>query len=217
VRAAAGACWLHWSKWFRGHAAFVLLLLLALSPPAAAADAAGGESVAFIRGFVERAGALAKDESALDAETLKPWRALIAENLDMPAIARFVVGPTWRTILEGERSELTGLIEGRIAELYARRARDSREAAFAVLGTESIGPSEELISSRLIHADGTGEEIDWRVGRTSSGLRILDIVGDGQSLAAAARSECTAILQRNRGDVRALIQSLRLRPGAEDG
>jgi phospholipid transport system substrate-binding protein len=215
VRAAAGDCWLHWPRRFRRSVAFAIFFI-ALSGTAAAGPA-GGESVAFIRGFVERAGTLARDDSALDAETLKPWRALIAENLDMPAIARFVVGPTWRTILEDERSELTGLIEARIAELYARRARESREASFEILGAESIGPSEELVGSRLTHADGSDEGIDWRVGQTPSGLRILDIVGDGQSLAAAARSECTAILQRNRGDVRALIEALRLRSGAEDG
>jgi phospholipid transport system substrate-binding protein len=194
--------------WLGGLAA-VLLVAAVLMPGAHAADRSA-DSAAFVRGFVERAGALAQDEAPLDATTLRPWRALVGESLDMGSIARFVVGPVWRDASEEERSTLTGLIESRIAELYARRARKERGAAFDVLGAQAIAPAEDLVSSRLTPADGAAQSIDWRVGWTQAGPRILDIVADGNSLAAAKRSECTAILQRNRGDVRALIQALEL-------
>ena len=146
----------------------------------------------------------------MDPATLAPWQQLVAESLDVPAIVAFVVGSAWYSADENERTELVRLIGRQIAALYARRLLKDRDATLSIAGAQPIGADEALVMSRLTRRDGSVESIDWRVRRRAPGdYRILDIVSDGQSLAAAKRAEYAVLLQRSRGDVAGLIQVLR--------
>ena len=187
-------------------AAGVIALLAAANSAAGAADPAD-----LVAGFVQRGADVAAARATLDEAALEPWRQLVADSLDLPAIAAFVVGPAWRSAAEGERAELIRLIGRQIATLYARRVLADRDARLQITGTQSLGPGEALVTSRLTRHDGSVESIDWLVrGRASGGFGIVDIVSDGQSLAAAKRSEYAILLQHGRGDLSSLIEALRL-------
>jgi len=184
----------------------VLAFLGLASPVAGSADPAG-----FVAGFVKRGADIAAARATLDEAALEPWRRLVADSLDLPKIAAFVVGVAWRAASDAERAELIRLIGGQIAALYARRVIADRDAALTITGSQILGPDEALVSSRLRHRDGSVESIDWLVrGRETAGFGIFDIVSDGQSLAAEKRSEYAILLQRSRGDIAGLIEALRL-------
>jgi ABC-type transporter MlaC component len=149
---------------------------------------------------------------------LARWRALLHDSLDLPAIARYVVGPTaWQRTNEEQRAELTTLIEARLAEFYASRVKENAGASLSVSGAEALGEDGWLVSSIVTRADGTSETIEWRVERADGMLRIRDIIAGGNSLAAARRTEYGQILQRNGGDPAALIETLRARALHPDG
>jgi len=182
------------------------LVLAAPSLAASATDAAG-----FVAGFVRQGADIAAAHETLDQAALEPWRRLVAESLDLKAISAFVVGTAWASASPGERDELVQLIGAQIAALYARRVLADRNAALEITGSQTLGPQEALVASRLTRQDGSVESIDWLVhGGAAGGFRIFDIVSDGQSLAVIKRSEYAILLQRNRGDVTSLIQTLRL-------
>ena len=190
-------------------AALGALAFLVLAAPALAASAT--DAAGFVAGFVRQGADIAAAHEALDRAALEPWRRLVAESLDLKAISAFVVGAAWSSASAGERDELTRLIGGQIAALYARRVLADRKAALAITGSQAIGPQETLVASRLTKQDGAVESIDWLVrGVAASGFGIFDIVSDGQSLAAMKRSEYAIVLQRNRGDITSLIEALRL-------
>jgi len=187
-------------------AAALGLLALLLSTPPAIADGAGD----FVAGFVRRGADLATADR-LDEAAMEAWRQLVAQSLDLPGIAAFVVGAAWRSASDGEREQLTGLIGRQIAALYARRVVADRGASLSITGAQPVGAGEELVSSRLTRRDGAVESIDWLVRRRGTGgFGIFDIVSDGHSLAAGKRSEYAILLQRSRGDVAGLIEALRL-------
>jgi ABC-type transporter MlaC component len=173
---------------------------------------------AFIAAFAERAAAIARDHPEVDDEALPEWRALLHDGLDLPAIARFVVGPTaWQRASEAQRVTLIDLIEARLAAFYAGRVEADRKAVLTVTGSETLGEDDWLVTSRLDRPDGSAETIEWRLHRSADGqIRVRDIIADGDSLAAARRTEYGQILQRNEGDPAALIETLRER-GLEEG
>ena len=186
-------------------------LLAFLAPAASSAAGSAADPAAFIAGFVQRGADIAAASPTLDDAALEPWRRLVNEGLDLPSIAAFVVGTPWKGASDGERSELVRLIGGQIAALYARRVAADRDAALTITGSQELGSEEALVASRLTRRDGTVESIDWLVrGRAASGFGIVDIVSDGQSLAAQKRSEYAMLLQRSRGDIAGLIEALRL-------
>jgi phospholipid transport system substrate-binding protein len=193
--------------WRRRGLLAIFAMAVVVSAPLAAETV---DPAAFVATFVERGTAIAREHPAADAMALQEWQALLHDGLDVPAIARFVVGPqAWQRANGTQRSELIGLIEQALAAFYARRVRDEPQASLAVLGSETLGPQEWLVTSRVTRADGSAAMIDWRLRQGAEGLRILDIVADGDSLAAAKRTEYTQILQRNGGNVDGLIRTLR--------
>ena len=190
-------------------AALGALAFLVLASPALAASAT--DAAGFVAGFVQQGADIAAAHETLDQAALEPWRRLVADSLDLKAIAAFVVGAAWSTASSGERDELVELIGRQIAALYARRVLADRKAALEITGSQPLGPQEALVASRLAKRDGSVESIDWLVrGAPAGGFRIFDIVSDGQSLAALKRSEYAIVLQRNRGDITSLIEALRL-------
>ena len=190
-------------------AALGALAFLVLASPALAAGAT--DAAGFVAGFVRQGADIAAAHETLDQAALEPWRRLVADSLDLKAIAAFVVGAAWSTASSGERDELVELIGRQIAALYARRVLADRTAALTITGLQALGPQEALVASRLAKRDGSVESIDWLVrGAAAGGFRIFDIVSDGQSLAALKRSEYAIVLQRNRGDIASLIEALRL-------
>ena len=188
-----------------GFGALAFLVLAAPALAASATDAAG-----FVAGFVRQGADIAAAHEALDQAALEPWQRLVADSLDLKAIAAFVVGTAWSSAGASERDELVRLIGRQIAALYARRVLADRKAALAITGSQVLGPQEALVSSRLTKQDGSVESIDWLVrGSAAGGFGIADIVSNGQSLAAMKRSEYAILLQRNRGDIAGLIEALR--------
>ena len=193
----------------RALAAIGVLALLVPAAPSLAASAT--DAAGFVAGFVQQGADIAAAHDSLDEAALEPWRRLVTTSLDVPTIAAFVVGAAWRSTSDGERDELIRLIGRQIAALYARRVLADRNAALKITGSQPLGPEEALVASRLTRRDGSVESIDWLVrGGAATGFGIFDIVSDGQSLAAAKRSEYAILLQRSRGDVTSLIQALRL-------
>lgn len=184
--------------------------------PALAAEAS--DPAAFIGTFADQAARIAQEHGGPSEAALAQWRALLHEALDLPAIARFVVGPiAWQRATGEQRGELTALIEARLAEFYAKQVEENAGAALAVTGAEPLGETEWLVTSTLTRAGGSTETIEWRVQRSDGTLRIRDIIADGNSLAAARRTEYGQILQRNGGDPAALIRTLRARAPAPAG
>jgi ABC-type transporter MlaC component len=193
----------------RAVAALGALALLVLAVPALAASAT--DAAGFVAGFVRQGADIAASHDTLDQAALEPWQRLVADSLDLKAIAAFVVGPAWSSAASGERDELVRLIGRQIAALYARRVLADRKAALEITGSQPLGSQETLVSSRLTREDGSVESIDWLVrGAAAGGFSIVDIVSNGQSLAAMKRSEYAIVLQRNRGDIASLIEALRL-------
>ena len=135
--------------------AFVVLVVLLDHVPARAAD----DDAVFVSGLAQRTiDVLLSTRSQAEREA--KFHELVDEAFDVPAIARFVLGPYWRTATDAQREEFQKLFETYIVHVSAVRF-----GGYSA-GTVVIKTSER----RLYYVTGDGEAVRYRVGVGKGGM-----------------------------------------------
>jgi phospholipid transport system substrate-binding protein len=151
-------------------------------------------------------------------------RHALGTYFDLPAIARFSMGHFWKTMTPEQKSRLQKLFEVMIVNLYAERFRLSGDAkgsgdtamtvSFHVTGAIQEGRGVR-VSSQVLMPDRSPLQVDWKVFKTSRGLRVLDVFVEGMSMSMTQRSDFAARLQKRGGSVDAFLDDLESdRPGS---
>jgi phospholipid transport system substrate-binding protein len=184
-------------------ALFVAMVLLVAGQTRAAADSAG-----FIADLGSRAvKVLSSSDSEKDRE--KQFRTLFDAGFDVPAITRFALGRYWQTASEAQRTEFTPLFTAYMVHLYTVRFNEFAGLQFKVTGSRQESENSSLVSSQMAKGSDAGVKVDWRVTAVSGGFKITDLVVEGISMAVTQRQEFSAVIQRNGGDIEALLKLLR--------
>jgi len=190
-------------------AIFVLFTGLASALPAAA-DTGPAE---FVRALGSEAlGVIRTDMPATQKQAF--FHQLLEQNFDLPGIARFVLGPRWRTASEPEKQEFSGLFEDYIVRVYSERFAQYRGETLRVIGSRA-DPEGALVTSEIVRPGGAPPiKIDWRLTAGDGLYKISDVIIDGVSMGASERSEFASIIQRSGGQVQGLLTTMREQTGA---
>src|SRR5215471_6747759 len=169
------------------------LSLSMLSHPLHAAPASGGDTV----------------QSLYDAllSTMKNGRILgqsgrftqlepiIRRSFDVASIARLSIGPSWASLTEGQRQQMTESYGRYIAAIYADRFDSYAGQKLEVTG-EQPAPSGIMVKSQIIKVNGEAVKVDYMMRRNGDSWLISDIYLDSAiSEVATRRSEFAAILK----------------------
>jgi phospholipid transport system substrate-binding protein len=183
------------SRLCKGLAFAVGLVLSTLSHPVHAAPASGSDIV----------------QSLYDAllSTMKNGRTLgqsgrfaqlapvIRQTFDVGLMARLSVGPTWTSLSEAQRREVSESIGRYMSAIYADRFDSYAGQKLEVTG-EQPAPSGVMVKSRIIKANGEPVKIDYMMHRNGDDWLISDIYLDSAiSEVATRRSEFSAILKND--------------------
>jgi phospholipid transport system substrate-binding protein len=177
------------------------ILLLAAPRPASAQDA---------RAFVGKLGQQAIEvlgPSVQPAVRLARFRELFHNDFDMPGISQFVLGRYWRTATPQEQKEFLGLFQEYIVRAYSARLGEYGGEPFRVTGSRPNG-EETVVTSQIIRQNGTPIQVDWYLIGSPGAFRITDVYVGGVSMKVTQRDEFGSIIQRNGGQVGALIAQL---------
>jgi phospholipid transport system substrate-binding protein len=182
----------------------LVLGLLCLGTPreAAAQDA---------RTFVNSLGAQAIQvlgPSVPPAQRLARFRALFHEDFDVPGIGRFVLGRYWRAATPQEQQEFLTLFQEYIVRAYSTRLGEYGGEPFRVTGARPNG-EETVVSSEIQRANGNRIEVEWYLVGQGGRFKITDVYIGGISMKVTQRDEFAAVIQRNGGQVGALLAQLR--------
>lgn len=198
-------------------AAAFLAIACALSAPAAAASGKNLDSPA--AQFVQRLGDKALTSltaRGIDGqERARRVRTLLRENFDIATIGRFVLGSHWRAATEAQRAEYADLFEDLIVHTYSRRFAEYSGQSFKVTGTQppEPGSNDTIVSSLILQQGGPPVAVDWRVRNKGGSMKIVDVFVESISMSLTQRSDFSAVIQQNGGEVEALLTSLRQRQG----
>ena len=187
-----------------GHvgALFVGLLLLTAPFPAAAQDAR-----AFVNTLGTEAIAVLGPQVA-PAQRLARFRQLFHNDFDVPGIGQFVLGRYWRAATPQEQQEFLGLFQEYIVRAYSVRLGQYGGEPFRVTGARPNG-DETVVASEILRPNGSRIGVDWYLVDGGGHFKITDVYVGGVSMKVTQRDEFASVIQRNGGQVSALIAQLR--------
>ncbi len=191
----------------------VICLSVALLPAvagdvraASASDSAGD----FLAAMTGRAIAQLTDETLSQPERKARFRELFRETFDVPAVGRFVLGRYWRRAKPDVREAFLSVFEEIMVQRFAPRFAGYAETKFEISGVRAAkGEGQFVVSSKVSSDRGEPVKVDWRVRERDGRFKILDVIGEGVSMALTLRSEYTSAVKDSGGQVEGLIARLR--------
>jgi phospholipid transport system substrate-binding protein len=167
-----------------------------LSSPVHAAPASGGDTV---QGLYEVLLSTMKNGRILgQSGRFTQLDPVIRRSFDIASMARLSVGPTWASLSEAQRQQVTESFGRYISAIYADRFDSYAGQKLEVTGEQPTA-SGVIVRSQIIKANGEPVKVDYMMRRNGEGWLISDIYLDGAiSEVATRRSEFATIL-RNEG------------------
>ena len=188
--------------------AFALVVLLWGSTP----DwAAASDPTSFMNGLGTRVLQLIRDRSAPEAERKQQFRELCEQSFNIPKIARFVLGRYWLTANDQEKQQFGAAFENYMLQVYWSRFTGYNGETFKVTGTQDLGNGTILVHTQVLPPNGQPVNVDWSLAKSGDTYKINDASLAGVSQALTYRDEFGSIIERNNGQVSALISQLNAR------
>jgi phospholipid transport system substrate-binding protein len=183
-------------------ALFTIVLLLSTPPEANAQD---------VQAFVARLGEQAIQvlgPNASPAQRLTRFRELFHDDFDIPGIGQFVLGRYWRTATPQQQQDFLGLFQEYIVRAYSARLGEYAGEPFRVTGSRPEG-DQTIVTSEIVRPNGNRIAVDWYLIRSGASYKITDVYVSGVSMKVTQRDEFASVIQRNGGQVAALLTQLR--------
>jgi phospholipid transport system substrate-binding protein len=122
---------------------------------------------------------------------------VIRQTFDIASMARLSVGPSWASITQAQRQQMTESFGRYLSAIYADRFDSYAGQKLEVTG-EQPAPSGVMVRSQIIKASGEPVKVDYMMRPNGEGWLISDIYLDGAiSEVATRRSEFAAILRND--------------------
>lgn len=190
-------------------AAFGLVVMLA-APVGAETTASSEEAEKFIHELGANAVAMVDNHDQTDAEREAKFRRIVSDGFALEVIGRFVVGRYWRQMSPDQQREYQTLFAEWLMETYAGRLGGYEGQKLEVVNSVTAGSRDIFVRTHVLLPDGSPPmSADWRVRKFGDRFRIIDIVVEGVSMAAAQKSEFESVIRKV--GVEGLIESLRQR------
>jgi phospholipid transport system substrate-binding protein len=164
-----------------------------VSHPVFAAPASGGETV---QGLYDALLNTMKNARALgQSGRFTQMAPVVRRSFDIASMARLSVGPSWSSLPDVERQQMTESYGRYISAIYVDRFDGYAGQKFEVMG-EQPAPAGVMVKTQIIKANGEPVKVDYLMQRSGDSWLISDIYLDGAiSEVAMRRSEFAAILK----------------------
>ena len=187
-------------------------LMLGLAPAASPARTStpGGEAEAFIQELADSGVAMLENADYTAAQRETEFRNLVRKGFALEAIGRFAVGRYWRRMDKDQQAEYQEMFSEWLLKNYASRLGGFEGQRIEVVRSFELNNrnNDVFVRTRIAGGDGQPETLaDWRVRKFNGKHRIIDIVVEGVSMAAAQRSEFEAVIRKVGVD--GLVENLR--------
>lgn len=172
-------------------------------------NAIGQGAEAFIDKMAQQGIGFLGDAAMDDAARRAEFKKLLSTNFDMNTIARFSLGPYWKSASAAQREEYVGLFKKMIVEVYAQRFSEYKGQKLQVRGSRPEGQADILVNSSIVQPSGPEVAVDWRVRKKDGQYKIVDVIVEGVSMAVTQRSDFSSVIQRGGGQLEVLLAHLR--------
>ena len=147
---------------------------------------------------------------ARDADTRRQVLAPFVDRIvDVGGVARFCIGRGWQAASDDQRSTYLRLFRLVLVNSIAGHLGDYEPGAVTIAtGRASPRPEGMLVPTTITRPNNKPVSISWLVSDVDGQPKIVDVMAEGVSLRVTQRSDYAAFLNRNNGQVAALIEAL---------
>lgn len=187
-----------------------VLMCFALAPQVAAAEKTDpAQAAKFIETLSGETLTILRAEDATLDQREAHVREILERSFDLQTIGRFVLGKAWNRASPEQQQEYQAVFAEFILRTYSRRLGGYSGEQFKVIEAKPLGKRDAVVITEIARPSGPPLEAGWRIRSGANGLRILDLIVEGVSLAVTQRSEFQSVV--NSQGVDGLIESLRLK------
>jgi len=185
-------------------------LLFMAHPSNASVDA--GEAETFIKKITQQGIEELINSNVSAAEKQQRFTKLFNEDLDLDFIGKFVLGRYWKTATPQQRTDFISVYRKLNIQTWSERFNEFKGKHFEFTGTENSKSADQIfVNTQVPMQEGAPASVKWRVKKTGSQLKVVDIIIENVSLAQTARSEYTSYIQKSPEGIAGLIKNLQSR------
>lgn len=180
-----------------------MLLAVAALPLARVAWAQGDPATGLVEklarelvGVVNGPGSAADKQAAL--------ARLVVRDVDVTAVARFCLGRYWRTATPDQQRDYLALFQRVLVKNITSKVGEYTGVTITI-GRSQPRDDEMVVSSVVTRPGNAPTRVDWVV----TAGKVVDVVAEGTSLRLTQRSDYSAFLSQNGGNVQALINAMK--------
>lgn len=164
----------------------------------------------FVKSTAEKGLTFLSDPESSQDQKKREFKKLLDNSFDLDTIGRFVLGKYWNSATAEQQKEYNSLFRKMVVEVYAGRFSDYKGQKFEVKTVRSISSKDSLVTS-YIYPESGGEpiQVDWRVRKTGSVYKVVDVLVTGVSMSVTQRSDFASVIQRGGGNIDVLIDYLK--------
>lgn len=177
--------------------------MLAASPDAAKA---------FVDGFASKVLAIVSNSSGSRSDKQAQIETLFSDKVDIDYIAKFVLGPSWRTATAAQQAAYVAAYKPFILKNYSGRLTKYSGQTYTLKGARSEGDTA-YVTMLINDPDGQNITLDYRLRETGGSFKITDITVEGVSLLNTQRSEFKSVV--NSKGIDGLIEALEKQVAAQ--
>ncbi|RYJ03727.1 MAG: ABC transporter substrate-binding protein [Acetobacteraceae bacterium] len=193
----------------RGLFGAAIILTAGAAGRQAAAQTDIGRASAFIQTTGQQLVAAINDQAHDLAARRQKVSAVLRQAVDIEGVGRFIIGRWWRTASPQEQQEYLKLFEETLIRNLSARFGEYQGVRFSLGRTQQRTEDDVLVNTVIERPNSAAFSLDWRVGDINGQPKVVDVIAEGTSLRLTQRSEYSSVIQRNNGQIAALLQAMR--------
>ena len=139
---------------------------------------------------------ISTDEQKMELEKL------FQKYVDIPIIARAVLGKSWRDANADQRTKFVHAFKNYVANKYGRQFSEFKGTTLEIVKSrDTLTKAGVLVSSLVVVPGNSSLKVVWQVSNGSGSLKLIDLRVEGISMLSSERQEFRSKLKKFDGSL----------------
>ena len=144
-------------------------------------------------------------EMSID-EQKKELEKLFQKYVDIPIIARAVLGKGWRDANTDQRKKFVHAFKNYVSNKYGRQFSEFKGTTLKIVKSrDTLTKAGVLVSTDVVVPGNPSLKVVWQVSDGSGSLKLIDLRVEGVSMLSTERQEFRSKLKKYNGSLNDLI------------
>ena len=134
---------------------------------------------------------------------------LFEKYVDIPIIARAVLGKSWREANSDQRKRFIHAFKGYVSNKYGRQFSEFKGTTLEIVKSrDTFSKAGVLVSTKVVVPGNPPLKVVWQVSDGSGALKLIDLRVEGISMLSTERAEFRSKLKKFNGSLDDLIRGI---------